>query len=147
MVQEAIGREASKNPSCVAGGDGQPHVTEMEEPEEGRPLENLHQALDDHHERDSRTGLASVTSPQLAGMRIDGSATVRSVARPGLPDQRTRLAKLNLTGHWDSIGSDWNLGYQVDNSRTEVLGRQIIYVGERQGDYDQSGRFVGRGQG
>jgi len=98
-------------------------------------------------ERDSRTSRASVTSPQLAGIRIDGSATVRSVARPGLPDQTTRLAKLNLTGHWNSIGSDWSFGYQVDNSRTEIFDRQIIFVGERQGDFDQSGRFVGRGQG
>ena len=35
----------------------------------------------------------------------------------------------------------------MDNSRTEVLDRQIVFVGERQGDFNQDGQYVGEGLG
>ena len=35
----------------------------------------------------------------------------------------------------------------MDNSRTEVLDRQIVYIGFRQGDYAQDGSYVGYQQG
>ena len=43
--------------------------------------------------------------------------------------------------------SDWALGYRMDNSRSEVLTRQIVFVGEGQGDYDADGDYLGPGQG
>ncbi|MFO7652521.1 MAG: hypothetical protein R6X25_01750 [Candidatus Krumholzibacteriia bacterium] len=97
--------------------------------------------------RDSRTMRAQVTTPQLAGVRLDASATMRRTERPRLPDETTRLARADLAARWPRLGSDWHLGYGVDNSRAEVLGREIIFVGEGQGDYDAAGDFVGRGQG
>lgn len=98
-------------------------------------------------ERDSRTAGASLTTGSFAGMRLVGEGAWREVERPGGPGETTRLARLDLGGRWDRTASDWSLGYRVDNSRTEVLDRQITFVGERQGDFDEDGRFVGDGLG
>ena len=97
--------------------------------------------------RDSRTGRLHLGTPAVGGVRLSGDATVRTVVSPGSADQTTRLAKINLSGGWRATGTDWSLIYGVDNSRTEVLDRQIVFVGVRQGDYDQEGRFVGRNLG
>ena len=35
----------------------------------------------------------------------------------------------------------------MDNSRTEVLDRQIVFVGDRLGDFNENGEYVGRDQG
>ncbi len=98
-------------------------------------------------ERDSRTAGASLTTGSFAGMRLVGEGAWREVARPGGPGETTRLARLDLGGRWDRSASDWSLGYRVDNSRTEVLDRQITFVGERQGNFDEDGRYVGDGLG
>jgi hypothetical protein len=98
-------------------------------------------------ERDSRTaGLAAGTG-SIAGMRLVGEGTWRQVERPEGPAETTRLARLDLAGRWDRSASDWSLGYRVDNSRTEVLDRQIVFVGERQGDFNENGDYVGEDQG
>jgi hypothetical protein len=94
-------------------------------------------------ERDSRTGKGSLGTPEYLGMRLTADGTVRDVKTAGGGLLRTRLMKLNLAGRWEQAGSDWNLQYGVDNSRTEVMDRQIVYIGERQGDYNQVGEFVG----
>ena len=98
-------------------------------------------------ERDSRTGTIHLGTPAWAGMRLTADATIREVKVPGGADRRTRLAKAYLSGAWPGMGSDWSLQYGVDNSRTEVLDRQVVFVGERQGDYNQDGDFVGRNLG
>jgi hypothetical protein len=98
-------------------------------------------------ERDSRTAGASLTTGSFGGMRLVGEGAWREVARPGGPGETTRLARLDIGGRWDRTASDWSLGYRVDNSRTEVLDRQITFVGERQGDFDEDGRFAGDGLG
>ncbi len=95
-------------------------------------------------ERDSRTAGASVTSGSFGGMRLVGEGTWRRAEQPDGPVETTRLARLDLAGRWERTGSDWSLGYRVDNSRSEVLDRQIVFVGERQGDFDQDGDYVGR---
>ena len=46
-----------------------------------------------------------------------------------------------------ALASCLAIGYSVDNSRAEVLDRQIVFVGEGQGDYDQDGNYLGEGQG
>jgi len=97
--------------------------------------------------RDSRTTRAGLTSGRFGGMRLVGEGTYREIIQPGLPEETTRLARLNLSGDWDKVFSDWSLGYRVDNSRAAVLSRQILFVGEGLGDYDQDGEFVGKGQG
>jgi hypothetical protein len=98
-------------------------------------------------EQESRTYSAGVTTDRLAGMRLVGETTVRQILSPGLPEQMTRLARLNLSGNWQKTETSWSLGYRVENSRTEVLDRQVIFVGPNQGDYNQDGDFVGQGQG
>jgi len=98
-------------------------------------------------ERDSRTTRAGMTSGRFGGMRLVGEGTYREIIQPGLPDETTRLARLNLSGNWDKVFSDWSLGYRLDNSRAAVLSRQILFVGEGLGDYNQDGEFVGKGQG
>lgn len=98
-------------------------------------------------QRDSRTVRAGATTGSFAGMRLVGDATWRRVLQPDGPEQTTRLARLDLSGRWDRSASDWSLGYRVDNSRTEVLDRQIVFVGESQGDFNEDGSFVGEDQG
>jgi hypothetical protein len=98
-------------------------------------------------ERDSRTTRAGLTTGRFGGMRLVGEGTYRQIVQPGLPEETTRLARLNLSGDWDKVFSDWSLGYRLDNSRAAVLDRQILFVGEGQGDYNQDGDFVGKGQG
>ncbi len=98
-------------------------------------------------ERDTRTWQGNLASPRFLGMRVVADATLREVLRPDGEDETTRLAHADLSGTWTDIGSDWSLGYSVDNSRAEVLARQVVYVGENQGRYDENGNFVGEGRG
>lgn len=98
-------------------------------------------------ERDSRTGTANISTPAIAGMRLTADGSIREVRTPGGPTSTTRLAKINLGGDWPALGSDWQLQYGVDNSRTEVLDRQVVFVGERLGDYNRDGVFIGRNLG
>jgi len=98
-------------------------------------------------ERDTRTTRLEVATPAVAGVRLTADGTLRKIVRRGGQEQTTRLAKMDLSGNWPGAGSDWTLGYRLDNSRTEVLDRQIVYVGELQGDYNELGDFVGRNQG
>ncbi len=98
-------------------------------------------------EREGRTTEASLSTGRLGGLQLVGEGTLRRVDSPGLPQQVTRLGRATLNGRWEEIGTDLTLGYRVDNSRTEVLDRQIVFVGDRQGDYDQDGRFVGQDLG
>ena len=93
--------------------------------------------------RDSRTATWQVGTPVLGGLRLQADGTIRDVEVPGGQDLTTRLAKIQLSGRWDEIGSDWGLIYGVDNSRTEVLDRQIVYVGENAGNYNQNGDYMG----
>jgi hypothetical protein len=69
------------------------------------------------------------------------------VSGPADQIQTTRLGKLNLSGTWPRSGSEWSIIYGIDNSRAVVLDRQIVFVGQNQGDYDQAGNFVGHKQG
>ncbi len=98
-------------------------------------------------ERDSRTTRAGLTSGRFAGMRLIGEGTLREVKQPGGEDETTRLGRFNLAGRWARTATDWSLGYRVENSRAEVLDRQLVFVGEGQGDYNEDGAFVGEGQG
>lgn len=98
-------------------------------------------------ERDSRTWQGSMSMPRLGGVRAGADVTVREVRRPAGRDETTRLARLEAAGRWPGLGSEWSLGYAVDNSRTEVLARQVAFVGEGQGRYDEGGNFVGEGLG
>lgn len=98
-------------------------------------------------ERDSRTAGVGASTGSIAGMRLVGEGTLREVRRPAGPAETTRLARVDLAGRWDRSSSDWSLGYRVDNSRTEVLDRQIVFVGERQGDFNENGDYVGNDQG
>jgi hypothetical protein len=94
-------------------------------------------------DRDSRTARWRLGTPSLGGVRLTADGTLRRVEVPAGQDLTTRLARIDLHGRWDRVGSDWGLVYAVDSSRSEVLDRQILFVGLRQGDYDQSGAFVG----
>ncbi len=99
------------------------------------------------NERDSRTYQAGLSTGLIAGMRIVGEGTVRQVIQPQGPEQTTRLGRINVSGSWAKTASDWSLGYRLDNSRTQVLDRQIVFVGEGQGDYNENGDYMGPGQG
>lgn len=98
-------------------------------------------------QRDSRTTRASATTGRFAGMRLVGEGTLRQIRQPDGPDQTTRLGRVNLSARWDRTASAWSLGYRVENSRAEVLDRQIVFVGDGQGDFNSDGRFVGDEQG
>ena len=97
--------------------------------------------------RDSRTARWQVGTPAFGGVRLQADGVVRNVEVPEGQDLTTRLAKLQLSGRWDRTGTDWGLVYGIDNSRTEVLDRQVVYIGERLGDYNQNGDFVGHNLG
>jgi hypothetical protein len=94
-------------------------------------------------DRDSRTARWRLGTPALGGVRLTADGALRRVEVPDGQDLATRLARIDLHGRWERTGSDWGLVYAVDSSRSEVLDRQILFVGLRQGDYDQSGAFVG----
>ena len=98
-------------------------------------------------QRDSRTTRGGISTGRFAGMRLVGEGTLRQVLQPGGPDETTRLGRVNLAGTWDRTASDWSLGYRVENSRAEVLDRQIVFVGDGQGEFNEDGLFVGPGQG
>ncbi len=98
-------------------------------------------------QRDSRTTRAGVNTGSIGGMRMVGEATLREIFQPGGPDQTTRLGRVNLAGHWARTASDWSLGYRVENSRAEVLDRQIVFVGENQGDFNEDGLYLGEARG
>ncbi len=98
-------------------------------------------------QREGRTTRLDLATGNLAGLRLVGEGAVRRIILPDLPDQTTRLAKATLAGKWARTSTDFSLGYKVDNSRTEVLDRQIVFVGDRQGDYDQDGRYLGEDLG
>lgn len=112
-----------------------------------RGLADSLRADDWRRERDARTAGLLVGSPLFGGMRLLLDGKVRRIVRPGSQEQTSRLGKLDLSGAWPSFGSDWSLSYAVDNSRTEVLRRRVVFVGFGQGDYDEAGRYVGREQG
>lgn len=97
--------------------------------------------------RDSRTSRAGVSTGRFGGMRLVGEGTLRQIKQPDGPVQTTRLGRMNLSGSWARTASDWSLGYRVENSRSEVLNRQIVFVGEGIGDFDADGRYLGAGQG
>ncbi len=98
-------------------------------------------------QRDSRTTQAGVSTGRLAGMRLVGEGTLRQIKQPGGEDQSTRLGRVNLSGNWDRTASDWSLGYRVENSRAEVFDRQIVFVGENQGDFNEDGVYLGESRG
>lgn len=98
-------------------------------------------------QRDSRTYNMGLTSSLVAGMRLVGEGTLRSIEHSEGPDQTTRLGRLNLSGQWAKTASDWSLGYRLDNSRTRVLDRQIVFVGDGLGDYNENGDYMGPGLG
>ncbi len=98
-------------------------------------------------QQDTRTYNGGVTTGQVAGMRLVGEGTMRRILAPGLPEQTTRLARITLSGAWQKTATTWSLGYKVENSRTEVLDRQVVFVGQGQGDYNQDGDYLGQGQG
>ena len=97
--------------------------------------------------RDSRTWRAGLTTGSLAGLRLVGEGTLRRILQSDGPEQTTRLGRLNLSGQWDAVGSDWSLGYRLENSRTEVLDGQVVFVGENQGDFSEDGTYLGPDQG
>jgi hypothetical protein len=99
------------------------------------------------NKRDSRTYQGGVSTSLTAGMRLVGEGTVRNVLQSDGPEQTTRLGRINISGLWTKSASDWSLGYRLDNSRTQVLDRQIVFVGEGQGDYNENGNYLGPGQG
>ncbi len=98
-------------------------------------------------ERDSRTLQGGVTTGRWWGMRWVGEGTWRRTVRPAGQEESTRLGRLDLSGVWPHLHSDWSVGYRLDNSRARVLDRQIVYIGLQQGDYDQEGRYLGIDQG
>ncbi len=98
-------------------------------------------------ERDSRTYQAGLISSLIGGMRVVGEGTLREIKHNEGPDQSTRLGRLNVSGQWDRTVSDWSFGYRLDNSRSRVLDRQIVFVGEGNGDYNENGDYLGPGLG
>ena len=77
--------------------------------------------------------------------KLDG--TWRESRLDGGVDETTRLGRLGLG--WRpagrSIGAD--LEYRAGNDRSRVIQRKIVFVGERQGDYDQEGNRLGKNLG
>ena len=98
-------------------------------------------------ERDSRTFQGGLATGQVGGMLCVGEGTWRRTLLPDGAEESTRLGRINLSGNWVRTRSDWSLGYRVDNSRSRVLDRQVIFVGELLGDYDQDGQYLGIDRG
>ncbi|MBU8870076.1 MAG: hypothetical protein KOO60_04265 [Gemmatimonadales bacterium] len=98
-------------------------------------------------ERDSRTLQSGLTTGRFIGMRCVGEGTWRRTLLPGGAEESTRLGRVNLSGNWARTESDWSLGYRLDNSRAMVMDRQVTFVGQQLGDYDQDGQYVGIDRG
>lgn len=82
-----------------------------------------------------------------AGTRVAMEATLRRAQLPSGDEERTRLGRLLLSRRpADAIvGAD--LEYRAGTDRTRVLERQIVFVGESQGNFDAEGNPVGQRQG
>lgn len=79
--------------------------------------------------------------------RVDLDATWRQAELPGGLRETTRLAQSQLALRDPSRGVQLDLGYRVSNDQSRVLGRQVVFVGFGQGDFDIEGRPVGVNQG
>lgn len=79
--------------------------------------------------------------------RLDLDATWRRATLPGDLRETTRLAQSQLALRDPERGVQLDLGYRVSNDQSRVLGRQVVFVGFDQGDFDLEGRPVGVNQG
>jgi hypothetical protein len=79
--------------------------------------------------------------------RITLEGTWRDARLPGGQRETTRLGRLTASRRPSdaSVGAD--LEYRAGTDRSRALQRQIVFVGEKQGDYDAEGNPVGKRQG
>ncbi len=76
---------------------------------------------------------------------LDG--TWRESLLSGELEERTRLGRFGLGWRPGGGLTSADLEYRAGNDRSRVIQRRIVFVGERQGDYDRDGNQVGKNLG
>lgn len=82
-----------------------------------------------------------------AGQRVDVDLTWRRTELPDDLKETTRLAVLGYDLQIPERGLALDLDYRVSNEQNRVLGREIVFVGLGEGDFDLEGNPVGVNQG
>lgn len=79
--------------------------------------------------------------------RLEADLTWRRTELPGDLTETTRLAALGYDLQDRARGVSLDLDYRVSNEQNRVLGREIVFVGVNEGDFDLEGNPVGVNQG
>lgn len=82
-----------------------------------------------------------------ADSRFDVDVTWRRAELPGDVAETTRLAAIGYDRRDRQRGYSLDLDYRVSNEQNRVLGREIVFVGIGEGDFDIEGNPVGVNQG
>lgn len=82
-----------------------------------------------------------------ADSRFDVDLTWRRAELPGDVAETTRLAAIGYDRRDRARGISLDLDYRVSNEQNRVLGREIVFVGIGEGDFDIEGNPVGVNQG
>ena len=57
------------------------------------------------------------------------------------------LARMRFRDSWESAGITTDIGYRISSGEDRRLEKAVIFVGEKEGDYDEEGREVGQKRG
>lgn len=78
---------------------------------------------------------------------LEASLHLRDSELAGGQDEDARLGRLRARRSAFSGAAELDLQYRVGSERSRVLGRQVVFVGFNQGDFDAEGNPVGPRQG
>jgi hypothetical protein len=87
------------------------------------------------------------SSARTAGLSFAADANWREAKLPGSKSETTRLGDLKIGRRSPGSNFGFDLEYRAGTSETRVLGREILFVGFLEGDYDAEGNPVGVRQG
>ncbi|MCK4237414.1 MAG: hypothetical protein KAX38_09875, partial [Candidatus Krumholzibacteria bacterium] len=57
------------------------------------------------------------------------------------------LARFRCRDSWESLDATSDISYRISSGEDRRLEKAVVYVGEKQGDYDEEGREVGQKRG
>lgn len=88
-----------------------------------------------------------IDSRQWGNSQLSTDLSWRRTLLPGGLDETTRLARIQAGYRDDDRGFEADVEYRAGTDQSRVLGRQIVFVGFGEGDYDAEGNPVGVQQG
>jgi hypothetical protein len=100
-------------------------------------------------ERGRESDEASFDGGYSRGARIiELLATHRRIREPLSGNAASHnLARLRARDSWERIGMATDVSYRIAGGEERTLQKSVIYVGDKQGDYDADGREVGQKRG